>query len=216
MLRLFLLNTVLFPQMKLPLHVFEERYKQLVADCLAADEAFGVLLIREGPEVGNQFTEPYLIGCTTQIESAEPIGNGRLMINTRGERRFRIVELHDDAPYRSATVEYPVDEISEVPESLLERATEGYRQISKLRAITGGLFQRAPAIPKAPGMLADLIACAAGGLVDTIQLQKVLESFDNRERLEAAVDLLDSIVEAHHEHARMAIHKRYGGIERLN
>ena len=114
------------------------------------------------------------------------------MINTRGERRFRIVELHDDAPYRSATVEYPVDEISEVPESLLERATEGYRQISKLRAITGGLFQRAPAIPKAPGMLADLIACAAGGLVDTIQLQKVLESFDNRERLEAAVDLLDS------------------------
>lgn len=216
MLRLFLLNTVLFPQMKLPLHVFEERYKQLVADCLAADEVFGVVLIRQGTEIGNQFTESHMVGCTTRIENAEPIGNGRLMIDTRGERRFRIIELHNDAPYQSATVEYPVDEISEVPESLLDRAAEGYRQISKLRAITDGLFQRAPAIPKTPGMLADQIASAAAGMVDTTHLQKVLESFHNRERLEAAVDLLDSIVEAHHETARIAIHKRYGGIERLN
>ncbi|MEX2372401.1 MAG: LON peptidase substrate-binding domain-containing protein, partial [Dehalococcoidia bacterium] len=51
-LRLFPLRTVLFPGMALSLQVFEERYRVLVAECLEADEPFGVVLIREGPEVG--------------------------------------------------------------------------------------------------------------------------------------------------------------------
>ena len=215
-LRLFLLNTVLFPRMELPLHVFEERYKQLVAECLAEDEPFGVVLIREGDEVGDVLAEAHRVGCTTRIENAAPVEGGRLMIATRGERRFRILEVHDDQPYRSATVEYPVDEVSEVPDSLLERAAEGYRQIAKLRAMTDGLFQRSVTIPPAPGVLADRIASAATGMVEATELQRVLEAFDDRARLEAAINLLDRIVEGHHERARLAIAQRYGGVERLN
>ncbi len=215
-LRLFLLNTVLFPRMELPLHVFEERYKRLVSECLADDAPFGVLLIEAGNEVGDPHAQAYRVGCTTRIENAAPIEGGRLMILTRGERRFRIVEMHDDQPYRSATVEYPVDEVGEVPETLVERAAEGYRQIARLRAMTEGEFKRSVNVPPAPGVLADRIAAAAAGMVDTTDLQHVLEAFDVRQRLEAAVDLLDAIVEGHHEQAQTAITERYGGIERLN
>jgi hypothetical protein len=215
-LRLFLLNTVLFPRMELPLHVFEERYKQLVAECLAENEPFGVVLIKEGNEVGDPLAQAYRVGCSTRIENATPVEGGRLMILTRGEQRFRILDVHDDRPYRSATVEYPVDELSDVPESLLERAAEGYRQIARLRAMAEGVFQRAVTVPPAPAVLADRVATAAAGMVEPAELQRVLEAFDVRSRLEAAVDLLDQVVEGHHEQARQAIAQRYGGIERLN
>lgn len=217
-LRLFLLNTVLFPRMELPLHVFEERYKRLVSECLADNAPFGVLLIEAGNEVGDPLAQAYRVGCTTRIENAAPIEGGRLMILTRGERRFRIVDIHDDEPYRSATVEYPVDEVSDIPESLLERAAEGYRQIARLRAMAEGEFKRSLNVPSAPGVLADRIAsaAAAAGMVENTDLQHVLEAFDLRQRLEAAADLLDPIVEGHHEQAQTAITERYGGIERLN
>lgn len=215
-LRLFLLNTVLFPRMELPLHVFEERYKRLVADCLTANSPFGVILIEAGNEVGDPNAQAYRVGCTTRIENAAPVEGGRLMILTRGEQRFRVLELHDDQPYRSATVEYPVDELREIPDSLLERASEGYRQIARLRAITEGVFQRSFNVPPSPGLLADRIAAAAAGMVEATDLQHVLEAFDVRTRLETAVDLLDAIVEGHHAQAKTAIAERYGGTERLN
>jgi hypothetical protein len=215
-LRLFLLNTVLFPGMELPLHVFEERYKQLVSESLADDEPFGVLLIEDGREVGDPTARAVRVGCTARIENAAPIEGGRLMIATRGERRFRIQELHDDRPYQSATVEFPVDEIAAIPDSLLDRATNGLRQISKLRAMVEGTFQQPAAKPLPPGLLADRIATAAAGLVEAVELQPVLEAFDLRKRLEVAVDLLDQVVEAHHEQARDAVAQRYGSAERLN
>jgi len=215
-LRLFLLNTVLFPRMELPLHVFEERYKRLVTQCLADDAPFGVLLIEEGNEVGDPDAQGYRVGCSTRIENAAPVEGGRLMILTRGERRYRVLEIHHDQPYRTATVEYPVDEISDVPVSLFDRAAEGYRQIATLRAMTEGGFTRSVNVPPAPGVLADRIATAAAGMVETADLQHVLEAFDVRRRLELAVDLLDAIVEGHHEQAQTAVAERYGGIERLN
>ena len=215
-LPLFLLNTVLFPRMELPLHVFEERYKRLVGDCLTANAPFGVLLITSGGEVGDRDAQSYDVGCTTRIENAAPVEGGRLMILTRGVQRFRILETDDSQPYRSATVEYPVDELSEVPASLVERASEGYRQITRLRAMAEGVFQRSVNVPTEPGVLADRIASAAAGMVEATDLQRVLEAFDVRQRLETAVDLLDPIVEGHHEQARVAIAQRYGGIERLN
>jgi len=215
-LRLFLLNTVLFPRMELPLHVFEERYKRLAAECLAAEEPFGVLLIEQGNEVGDANAQAYRIGCTTRIENAAPVEGGRLMILTRGERRFRVLEFQDDQPYRTATVEYPVDELTEVPPTLRERAAEGYRQIARLRAMTEGGFARSVTIPSSAGVLADRIATAAAGMVEATDLQAILEAFDVHRRLEAAADLLDRVIAGHHQQAKTAIAERYGGMERLN
>ena len=215
-LRLFLLNTVLFPRMELPLHVFEERYKQLVSESLSDDEPFGVLLIEDGSEVGDLAALAVRVGCTARIENVAPIEGGRLMIATRGERRFRIQELHDDRPYQSATVEFPVDEVGDIPDSLLDRAATGLQQISKLQAMVEGTFQRTVAVPPQPGGLADRIAVAAAGLVEATELQPILEAFELRHRLEIAVDLLDRVVEAHHDQARKSVAQRYGGSERLN
>ena len=215
-LRLFLLHTVLLPGMELPLNVFESRYRRLVSECIEADEAFGVALIREGDEVGDESAEAYPIGCTARIVNAVPGGGGRLMIATRGEQRFRILEMHRDKPYPSATVEYPVDELSEVPESLIERAQEGYRQLSRLRTMAEGSFQREIHPPANPGSLADRIAMRANGIVEPQRLQPVLEAFDVHRRLETAVQLLTPIVEAAHQQAQIAIALRFGGPERLN
>jgi len=65
-LPLFPLNTVLFPGATLPLHVFEERYKQMINQCLESRSPFGVLLIRSGNEVGTP-TEPFEVGTTASI-----------------------------------------------------------------------------------------------------------------------------------------------------
>ena len=65
-LPLFPLNTVLFPRMTLPLRIFEPRYRQMLADCLDGDPIFGVVLIREGKEVG-ETAMPHDVGTTARI-----------------------------------------------------------------------------------------------------------------------------------------------------
>jgi len=103
-LPLFPLNTVLFPGMPLPLHIFEERYKVLINDCLRDHAPFGVVLIKLGSEAGAP-AEPHLVGTSTRILSAQRLPEGKLNIETVGEDRFRILELRRDRPYLSATVE---------------------------------------------------------------------------------------------------------------
>ena len=97
-LPLFPLNTVLFPGMVLPLHIFEERYKVMVERCLEERRAFGVLLIRQGKEVGGQAL-PYAVGTTSAIASMNRLEGGKLDIVTIGIERFRLHAIHDHEPY---------------------------------------------------------------------------------------------------------------------
>jgi Lon protease-like protein len=107
-LPLFPLNTVLFPGMVLPLHIFEERYKLLVQRCIADNAPFGVVLIREGQEVGGVAT-PHPVGTLAKITHVEPLPGGRMNIETTGTGRFRIRRLLDQEPYLAAEVEtYPL------------------------------------------------------------------------------------------------------------
>ncbi len=103
-LPLFPLNTVLFPGMPLPLHIFEERYKTLVNKCLRDHISFGVALIKWGSEVGAP-AGPYPIGTSARIVSFERLPEGRFNIEAIGEDRFRILELRQHEPYLSALVE---------------------------------------------------------------------------------------------------------------
>lgn len=104
-LPLFPLNTVLFPGMPLPLHIFEERYKQMVADCLRDGRPFGVVLIAEGAAEGGPPAQPFPIGCTAEIAQVQPLDDGRMIIMTVGRERFRIVRLRHDRPYLVGMVE---------------------------------------------------------------------------------------------------------------
>lgn len=96
---LFPLHTVLFPGMPLPLHIFEERYKQMIRFCLDNKQGFGVVLIREGSEANGPLAEPYRVGCTARILEVQPLDQGRMNIITLGESRIRIRSLNDELPY---------------------------------------------------------------------------------------------------------------------
>jgi Lon protease-like protein len=97
-LPLFPMNTVLFPGMVLSLHIFEERYKLMINRCLEEDRSFGVLLIREGQEVGGSAV-PYDVGTTTTIAGLNRLEDGRMDIVTIGTERFRLRSLRHDEPY---------------------------------------------------------------------------------------------------------------------
>ena len=88
-LPLFLLNTVLFPEQRLPLRVFEARYMDMVTDSLKTEQPFGIVQIRSGSEVGG-VAEPEDVGTLAHIEGWEMTEPGVLHILVRAGRRFAI------------------------------------------------------------------------------------------------------------------------------
>ena len=105
-LRMFPLNTVLFPGAALNLHIFEPRYRQMIAECLDRQEAFGVVLIREGDEAGDPDVQPHGVGTTAEIADVTPLPSGRYYISSTGGRRFRINEVVSREPYLLCDVEF--------------------------------------------------------------------------------------------------------------
>lgn len=104
----FALNVVLFPGMALPLHVFEPRYRRMIADCLADRAPFGVVLAAgEDGDLGADLGEPVLaarIGTLARIADYEQLSDGRFNLLAKGTRRFELLELRSDKPYLTATV----------------------------------------------------------------------------------------------------------------
>jgi Lon protease-like protein len=98
-------NLVFFPRTRLPLHVFEPRYRKMVADAVASDQRFGIVLLRPGWET-DYFGAPPIYACGTlgEIEQAVPLDDGRFNILVRGEVRFRVVGEIPGQPYRTARV----------------------------------------------------------------------------------------------------------------
>ncbi len=101
---LFPLRTVLFPGMALPLRIFEERYRTMTRELLESGGVFGVLLIREGSEVGGGAV-PYDIGTTARIEQCQEVDGGRFVLQARGVQRFRLVRPLPPRPYPFGEVE---------------------------------------------------------------------------------------------------------------
>lgn len=106
LLPLFPLGAVLFPGALMPLHIFEPRYRLLIRRCIERQRHFGIVLIRNGPEVGDG-AEPYEVGTEAKIVAESPLPDGRSYIVTRGERRFVVESLVADAePYLMGQVRY--------------------------------------------------------------------------------------------------------------
>ena len=121
-LPLFPLQTVLLPGMALPLHIFEPRYRQMMERVLAADRRFGVLLIREGREVGPD-AQCVEVGTVAEITDVVPLENGMMNIATTGSRRFRVIAFHHDQPYLTGDVEYLSEQYT-TSQQLLELQAE--------------------------------------------------------------------------------------------
>ena len=101
---IFPLNTVLYPGMALPLHIFEERYISMIGECLSKKRPFGVVLIRKGEEVGGP-AEVHTIGTVAEIERSEQFDDGRYGLLCVGGSRFRIEEITQERPFMKARVE---------------------------------------------------------------------------------------------------------------
>jgi Lon protease-like protein len=103
-------NVVLFPQVPLPLHIFEPRYRKMVADVLEGHRAIGMTLLRASPEEdGHGRPSIYTTGCAGLIERCQPLEDGRYDLVLRGVARFRVVEEKAGEPYRQGVVEYRGD-----------------------------------------------------------------------------------------------------------
>ncbi len=108
---LFPLNTVLFPGGVLPLRIFEPRYLDMVSNCLRTETGIGVVLIKEGSEVGNA-ARPYEVGTMTSICYWNKRKDGLLGVTLRGEKRFKIISQSvEPSQLIMAEVELLPDEI---------------------------------------------------------------------------------------------------------
>jgi Lon protease-like protein len=181
---------VLFPNVFLPLHVFEPRYREMVADALAEDRMIGMVLLRPGWE--HQYEDRpavYPIGCSGVITHFEKLSDGRYNIVLRGLDRFRIVEEDHSRAYRRAIVE-------RLPERSL---TGGDRDVlrsqrTKLEALLAPAVERSGADPKTASAMADedLVNALAQYLdLEPLEKQALLERNCLRTRAESLVELLE-------------------------
>ena len=191
-LRLFpLASVVLFPGQRLDLRVFEPRYRLLMAECIQESEPFGVVLIREGMEVGGPAV-PHQVGTVARLTGVTPALDGMLHVTAVGAQRFRIVTLDDSAPYLRAEVERVHDDPAEVNSEVLRFARSGLVRARELRALASGEYERAYRVPEQPGPVADAIAGQAP--VEPARLQAVLETTNVRQRLDSVLPMLDSVI----------------------
>jgi uncharacterized protein len=107
---MFPLGSVLVPSMVLPLHVFEERYRRMVRDCLDGTPEFGVVLISRGSEVGGGDVRTEVGTVARMVEAAE-LPDGRFALHCVGTRRIRIQRWLEDDPYPRAEVDDWPDEL---------------------------------------------------------------------------------------------------------
>jgi len=188
-LRLFPLGgVVLFPDMQLPLHVFEPRYQQLTKECLEEDEPFGVLLLRSGAEVADVEAQPYTLGTTAHISQSERLGGGRMSLLAVGGKRFKVHTFLHARPYLSAEVEFleeePPENVSDDLVKDLQQVVTAYIQLSSQaqKDWAGGKLM----LPNQPTELSYLVAQAFHG--DNCTQQRFLEAATTTSRLQLELE----------------------------
>jgi len=192
-------NVVLFPNVFLPLHIFEPRYREMVADAIASDRMIGMVLVRPSCKAGHRHgpvslddagcAPVYPIGCSGLITHVEQLADGRYNIVLRGLERFRIVNEDLTRSYRRAIV----DPLSERPMDGDDRAVVR-RQRAKLEAMLARPSDGKGADPKIPSAMSDedLVNALAQYLdLEPLEKQALLEYHSLRTRAESLVELLE-------------------------
>lgn len=197
---LFPLNTVLFPGMWLSLHVFEDRYKMMLRDCQEKGLLFGLLLIREGEEVGPT-PEPYLVGTLARIHQISLLPNGNYLLNVQGTRRIRVLRLIEEKPYLQGTVKYLPDTRATSGEDvalLAEEVANLFREYLQLVQRLGGRTGELGASDLEPRALSWVVASAL--MIAPPFRQELLEMDDAGSRLQREKELLTALLRALNKH----------------
>ncbi len=182
-------NVVLFPNVFLPLHIFEPRYRAMVADALRGDRIIGMILLRPGFEANYEGRPAvYGTGCAGLITHSEALADGRFNIVLRGMEKFRITGEDDSRPYRLAHIEV-------VPEMLDEADRQEIRQRrQRLEAILAATVERGTGEPRFAPAVADedLVNALAQYLpLEPLERQALLECSGIAARGRALIELLE-------------------------
>jgi uncharacterized protein len=185
---LFPLGTVLYPWLVLPLHIFEERYRQLVSDLLNGPEPreFGVIAIRKGRETGvDGISALYEIGCTARLRQVMRHDDGRFELVTVGAQRFRLMELDHSRPYLSGEIELLAEETGDeaAAAQAVQVVQRTFREYLDALATHGAAQVSVPDLPDEPVLLSYLVA--ASMIVDLNDRQVLLAETDAAGRLAA-------------------------------
>jgi len=184
LLPLFPLGLVLVPGQLLPLHIFEERYKRLIARCRETGGPFGIVLSREEGLA--------VVGCTARVGAVlEEFSDGRLNIVVRGGERFRLVEVRSpdlpDVEPLSALVEY----LEDVPEGVLPETSEVVERlfVQALELTNSSLPKHGPVEVPRSFQIAGVFE------IEPVVKQRLLQSRDENERLELLAEFFAALVE---------------------
>jgi Lon protease-like protein len=179
LLPLFPLDLVLLPGVPLPLHVFEPRYKEMIAECLDEKKPFGVVRASS-----NGVAE---IGCTAEIvEVTKRYDDGRMDILTRGVERFEVLQLHEERMFLEAEFTVIEDEPGTPTSDLVQKAVYLHGEIVKL----------AGADAEGPEEGAEHLSfLLAGSLpLDLDFKQKLLTTLSEPKRLQAVISYLEAVL----------------------
>ena len=183
---LFPLGVVLIPDSPLPLHIFEERYKQMINRCLDERIEFGIVYF-DGSEVSN-------VGCTARIiKVLKRYEDGRMDIVTKGEKRFIINELIDDKSYLQAAIEYFDDIVEPAREDLRTLASKGLSLLEQLDKLTYTEENRRNLDLEDFKSISFLIAGCEGFTHE--EKQTFLEMTSTSQRLDKSVAALENIIQ---------------------
>lgn len=215
-LPLFPLQSVLFPGASLPLRVFELRYRLMITECLEKNRPFGVVLIREGEEVGDAEVQPHSIGCVARITKLERLTGGRFNLVAVGEERFVIRSISRDQIYLTGEVDFleEVDADSGAAWSVAETARERYVLASTLTLRLSAQWAREIPTPRTPAGLADHIASQIE-LPQELK-QRLLEELSVPRRLSTEIDYLNTAIMQLERKVKLAYALRYATPDGLN
>jgi Lon protease-like protein len=183
LLPIFPLELVLLPGVPLPLHIFEPRYKEMIAECLEQKKPFGVVRASSDGVAD--------IGCTAEIMSVtKKYDDGRMDILTRGVDRFEVIQVNEDRSFLQAEISVVQDEDEDEPD---KPAIQMVTQAVRLHAEIAKLAGEEPSGPdEHAGNLSFLLA---GSLpLDLDFKQKLLSTLSETKRLEAVIGYLEAIL----------------------
>jgi Lon protease-like protein len=188
---MFPLGSVLLPGMVLPLHVFEERYRALVRECLATDRRFGVTLIERGSEVGGGDIRA-MAGTLAEIVQADELPDGRWAIAAVGTERIRVRGWLPDDPYPRADVEGWPDVAATDPEGTVVAYEQRVAQLRRILALAVELGAEADPMVELTDD-AELGSYQIGVLspIGALDRQRLLTARGPQERLDLLEELLD-------------------------
>jgi Lon protease-like protein len=183
---LFPLGLVLLPQVRLPLHIFEERYKLMIGECLSENKAFGIVFFNAA---GIQTA-----GCTARIlKVLKRYEDGRLDILTRGQDRFLIKEIYDQKAYLEARVTFFDDETQQDRETCRNLAEKGIKLLAQFSARLETQVDSGDVDETDFKSISFLIAGCEGFSPE--EKQRFLEMTSTRGRLEKSMASLENIME---------------------